>query len=222
MDQERRYEFRNKTANSAEITLYGPIGEDFFGEGISAKRFTQELKGLGNVRNIDLHIDSPGGSVTDARVIYTRLVEHSAKITVKIDGYAASAASFIAMAGDDIQIAEGGFFMIHNARGISIGDAAEMEKTAALLRAVTDTIAQTYVARTAKSKKKIKDWMDAETWFNGSEAVSEGFADSLMANKQMVACSWPDQFRNLPKGLRPRAAKIATLKSRARTLLEKG
>ena len=113
--------------------MYGPIGEDFFGEGISAKNFASQLKELGAVRTIDLHIDSPGGSVTDARTIYTLLVEHKATINVKIDGFAASAASFIAMAGDEVAIAEGGFFMIHEARGITRGTANEMSLNARIV-----------------------------------------------------------------------------------------
>jgi len=219
-DIERRYQFINKNANTAEIILYGPIGKDYFGDGISGSSFTKELKALGDVRNIDLRIDSPGGAITDARVIYSRLVEHKAKINVKIDGYAASAASWIAMAGDSIAISEGAFIMIHNARGMAFGEADELEKTAKLLRTMSDTIADTYVARTKIAKKKIVSWMNEETWFTGIQAVENGFADEMMPNKQLNnCCSWSEMFRNTPRELLPKVARARDLKNRVAQLL---
>lgn len=199
------FDFKNKTALNAEIVLYGPIGEDFFGEGISGKAFQKELKALGNPRNIDLRIDSPGGSVFDARVIYTQLVEHRANVTVYVDGVAASAASYIAMAGDTIKIAEGGFFMIHQARGISRGTADQFERDAALLRQVDNTIAETYVARTGVKKADIEAWMAEEKWMDGNEAVKLGFANELLENKKVAAFAfdYSKLFGSAPRELRP-------------------
>ena len=193
-----------RATRRAEIYIYGAIGDDWFGEGISAKRFRRELKDLGDPKSIDLHIDSFGGSVFDARTIYTLLTEHKAKIDVSIDGTAASAASFIAMAGDSIKIAEGGFFMIHEASGFTYGDAAKHEKTASLLRTVNGTILNTYASRTKLEEQKLADWMAEETWFTGSEAVAAGFADEVIADKR-VAASAPNAvvaaYKRLPKEL---------------------
>lgn len=226
-DAARRYDFVAKAGGRAEIYLYGPIGEDFFGEGISAAKFAKELKALGAVSSIDLHVDSPGGSVTDARAIYTQLVEHRATVNVKIDGYAASAASFIAMAGDDVAIAEGGFIMIHEARGVVRGTASDMRKGATLLESVTATIADTYAARTKQPKSKLLSWMAEEKWFEGKDAVAEGFADRVMENKKVTACvSYPDDvlamanFRKVPASLRPQAVRRRQIVDRARRLLE--
>ena len=226
-DAARRFDFVNKAGGAAEIYIYGPIGEDFFGEGISAKNFAKELKALGKVSSIDLHIDSPGGSVTDARAIYTQLVEHRAEINVRIDGYAASAASFIAMAGDEIAIAEGGFMMIHEARGVVRGTAGDLRKAATLLDSINATIADTYVARSKQTKKKVLGWMADETWFDGRDAVASGFADRILENKKLTACvSYPDDvlaqanFRKVPANLRPRAVRRRQVVEAARKVLE--
>jgi ATP-dependent protease ClpP protease subunit len=113
--------------------LYGVIGEiylyDWFGDGVTAKQFADDLKALGNVKTIDLRINSEGGSVFDGKAMYSLLNEHKAKIIVHIDGLAASAASFVAMAGDEIEIAEGGFVMIHNAYMVAMGDARELRRS---------------------------------------------------------------------------------------------
>jgi ATP-dependent Clp protease protease subunit len=166
-----------------EIVMYGVIGMDWFGDGITAKSFEKELKGLGDVDTIDLHINSEGGSVHDARAIYNLLNTHKARVEVHIDSLAASAASFVAMAGDKITIAESGFFMIHNARMYAGGTAEDFEAAAKFLRTVNRTIADTYIARTGNSAEKVKKWMDAETWFTGQEALDEGFASDIVKNK---------------------------------------
>jgi ATP-dependent protease ClpP protease subunit len=208
------FKFTNKTANHGEIFIYGPIGFDFFGDGISADTFRKELRRLGAIRTLDLHIDSPGGSVTDARAIYSLLIEHKATITGYIDGYAASAASFLIMAADTVKIAEGGFFMIHEARGVTSGTAADMDKAAMLLRTINGQIADTYAARTNIPRSEMLTLMAEETWFTGQEAMDKGFADELIENKRLAACSWPDQFKNLPPSLRPKRAKVERIAAR--------
>lgn len=210
------YRMVNKAKDRGEIWLYGPIGIDFFGDGVTAKTFAEDLKKLGAVNVIDLRINSDGGVVTDARAMYNLLVEHKARINVHIDGIAASAASFIAMAGDEITIAEGGFVMIHNARGVTIGEAKDHRQMAEVLDKVNDTILQTYVARTKIEAKKIKKWMDDETWFTGAEAVQNGFADKMTENMR-VAASIRHEFKKLPTALLPRrSAAVAKLAELAR------
>jgi ATP-dependent Clp protease protease subunit len=188
----------------AEIYLYGVIGADWFGDGITAKKFADDLKALGNVKTIDLRINSEGGSVFDGKAMYSLLVDHPASINVYIDGLAASAASFIAMAGDVIHIAEGGFVMIHNAWTFAMGDAREMRRSADLLDTVNGTILDVYVARTKGDKNKLAKMMDDETWMTADEAVKQGFADKMVANLKVAASvSHPDRFKNLPSALKP-------------------
>lgn len=211
---------RGKTR--AEIYVYGVIGGDWFGEGATASSFAKDLKALGDVSEIDLHIDSEGGSVSDAQSMYTLLVKHPAKITTQIDGWACSAASFLAMAGSSIEIGEGGMFMIHNARMMAYGEAEDLERGASLLRTTNQQILQKYVDRTGLDEGKVKQWMDAETWFTGKEAVDAGFCDAVIANQKIAAmASRTDRdlqfFANVPEACRPRRAlAIAKLAALAR------
>lgn len=208
-----QYRMVNKANDRGEIWLYGIIGMDWFGDGVTAKQFADDLKKLGKVQTIDLRINSDGGVVTDARAMYNLLVEHEAKVITHIDGIAASAASFVAMAGEEIEIAEGGFVMIHNARGVTVGEAEDHERMAGVLRQVNQTIVDTYVARTKQDEKKIKQWMSDETWMDGKEAVKNGFADRVVENMKVAASIVrPEMFKHLPKALLPRrAAAVAKL-----------
>lgn len=194
------------------------IGSDFFGEGISAKSFSDELRKVARgAREIDLHINSDGGVVTEARSMYSQLVAlHDKTINVYVDGVAASAASFLAMAGDRIIISEGAFFMIHDARMIARGTASDFRKRADELEMVSETMVDTYAARTGQSKDKIRKMMAAETWMTGREAVDLGFADELSANKAK-ALAYDDclgMYEHVPVELRPN-------RSQARATLER-
>src|SRR5262245_14134741 len=112
-----------KSAKRAEILIYGPIGPVFCGDEVSAADLANLLKGMGDVDELDLRVNSPGGDVFDGVAIYRQLVENRAKVKVHIDGIAASAASFISMAGDRIIMAEAGVMMIHDAYTGVLGDA---------------------------------------------------------------------------------------------------
>ena len=202
-----------------EIYLYGPIGADWFGDGISAKQFADDLKKLGAVKTIDLRINSDGGSVTDGRAMYSLLVEHKAEVIVHIDGIAASAASFIAMAGNRIEIGEGSFLMIHNARMMAYGEAEDFERAATVLRTVNETIRETYVARTKQPADKVKKWMDDETWMTGKEAVANGFADKIVENMKVAASvADPSKFKNLPSALHPTKVRVSAAMAEIRAL----
>jgi ATP-dependent Clp protease protease subunit len=197
------YRVVNRGKDDAEIYLYGVIGGDWFGEGVTAKQFADDLKSLGPVKKINVRINSEGGSVFDGKAMYSLLNEHPAKVTVHIDGLAASAASFIAMAGDEINIAEGGFVMIHNAYMRAMGDAREMRRAADMLETVNNTIIDTYVARTKGDRKTIMKMMDDETWMTGAEALKHGFADRMTENLKVAASvNHPDRFKNIPKSLK--------------------
>lgn len=210
------YKMTARANNTAEIFIYGDIGQDFFGDGVTAKKFADDLRGLGDkITHIDLRINSDGGVVTDARAMYNLLVQHKARVVTHVDGIAASAASFLAMAGDEINIAEGGFFMIHNARTFAGGEAKDFRQIADVLDTVNGTIIDTYAARTGKDVAQLKKWMDAETWFTGKEAVAHGFADKMVENMRVAArVSDKHNFKNLPASLRPVRAAAAALIAR--------
>lgn len=170
-------------ATEGEVLIYDIIGSDGYGGGVSARNFVQDLAALGDVSKITVRINSPGGSVFDGNAIYNALVRHKAAKVVEIDGVAASAASYIAMAGDEIRIAENATMMIHCASGLCVGPADEMEKTAKTLRMLDGQISQVYASRTGRKQETWMRLMDAETYFTADEAVKHRLADSVTPNK---------------------------------------
>lgn len=161
------------------ISMYDAIGASFEGEGVTAKRISAALRGIGN-QDVVVNINSPGGDFFEGVAIYNLLREHPARVTVQVVGLAASAASIIAMAGDEIKVAESGFLMIHNAWALTIGNRHDMLAAAALLEPFDMAMAKVYAARTGRSVPDVQSWMDAEKWFSGEEAVAAGMADSLL------------------------------------------
>lgn len=196
------YSIKAKSNDDAEIILYGDIGDSWFG-GVTAKQFADDLKALGSVKNISLRINSPGGDVFQGMTIYRLLVDHKAKVTVHVDGLAASIASVIAMAGDEIHVSESGFLMVHNAWGIALGSADDMRTMADLLDRTTAAIRDVYAARTGRTACEIKTWMDAETWFTAAEAVEFGFATKVADNMKVAARVDPakHRFKHAPAAL---------------------
>ncbi len=188
----------------ADVYIYEDVGASWFG-GVSAKQFAIDLKALGAVDTINVHINSFGGEVFEGVAIYQQLVAHPAKIIVYIDGVAASIASVIAMAGDEIRIAEAGFIMIHEAAGGCFGRAQEMRQLADLLDTITGTICDVYEARTQQDGGAIRDWMAQEKWFTAAEAVELLFADSIVDNMRVAAHGTLDVsrhgFRHAPQAL---------------------
>lgn len=178
-----RGEFKaEKAADSATLYLYDAIVSsdleaEWFG-GVAPKSFIDQLKSI-DAKEINLRINSPGGSVFAARAMEQALREHPAKIVAHIDGYAASAASFLVMAADEIRIAPGAMVMIHKAWTGLYGNADDLRKEADLLDKIDGTLVDTYAARSGKDKAVIADWMAAETWFTAQEAVDAGLADAI-------------------------------------------
>lgn len=191
---------KNEADASGEILLYDVIGADWFGEGVSAKAFADAVIALGDVKTLTVRINSPGGSVFDGQAIYTTLTKHPAKKIVEIDGLAASAASFVAMAGDEIRMAEIGSFMIHLAMGFTIGNRLDHEKEAAVLSHLDQTIAATYAARTGKDAAYFLDLMGKETWMSAEEAKSHGLITAILPAKgagEPQACVGPECGRRI-------------------------
>lgn len=167
-----------------ELLLYGAISstQSWWGDRVTPAQFNKELADLGDVTEIVVRINSGGGDVFAANAIYTRLRDHSAKITVKIDGWAASAATIIAMAGDNIKIARNGVFMIHDP-AMTVWDtyrAEDFRKMADELEVIKQSIVNTYAMKTGKDEKEIAELMAAEKWWTGDDAVGNGFCDELM------------------------------------------
>lgn len=168
--------------DDSSISIYDIIGKDFWtGEGVTAKRISAALRTIGSEKNIVVNINSPGGDLFEGIAIYNMLRDHKGKVTTRVLGVAASSASIIAMAGDEIQIARAGFMMIHNAWVMGAGDRNDFLSMAETLGTFDSALAEVYSARTGKDKKAIAKMMDKETWFSGSEAIEEGFATSLVA-----------------------------------------
>ena len=167
-----------------EMLLYGPIAsqKSWWEDRVTPAQFNQELAAIGDVEELVVRINSPGGDVFAAHAIYCRLRDLSAKITVKIDGWAASAATIVAMAGDVIQIPRNGVFMIHDP-AMTVWDtykAADFEKLAQELKVIKQSIVNTYAGRTKMKDEDIAAMMQEETWWTGDQAVEKGFCDSIM------------------------------------------
>lgn len=165
-----------------ELVMQGPIAEEsWWGDEVTPEEFRQELNaGTGPVT---VWINSPGGDVFAASTIYTMLREYSGKngkVTVKIDALAASAASVIAMAGDEVQMAPTALLMIHNPATIAMGDVREMEQTIQVLNEVKESIINAYATKTGLSRNKLATMMDEETWMNARRARQDGFCDTIM------------------------------------------
>lgn len=196
-------------ANSeAEIYVYDYIGY----WGVTAKDFARDLKALGNVSKIKLHINSPGGDVFDGTAIYNLLKDHSAEVETFIEGIAASMGSVIALAGDTVHIAENAYYMVHNPSTIARGDERAMEKAKGLLAKVKTTMINLYSSRTGLSEDEISQIMDDETWYTGAEAVEAGFATDTTAATEMAASfsgELINQFKNAPEPVRALVAETA-------------
>jgi len=174
--------FWNWVRNSdEERTLYlsGPIAEEtWWGDEVTPKLFKGEL--LSGAGDITVWINSPGGDVFAAAQIYNMLMDYTGKVTVKIDGIAASAASVVAMAGGEVYMSPVSMPMIHNPSTIAIGDSEEMLRAKALLDEVKESIINAYELKSGLSRIKLSHLMDAETWMNAKKAVELGFADKIL------------------------------------------
>lgn len=159
------------------ITIFDVIGEDCWtGGGFTAKRAASALRSIGD-KPVTVQVNSPGGDMFEGIAIYNLLRGHRAKVTIEIMGWAASAASIIAMAGDEIRMGLGTFMMVHNAWGVVIGNRHDMRDAADLFDGFDSAIVDIYEARASIDRKAIEKLMDAETFMGPSEAVAKGFAD---------------------------------------------
>ena len=196
------YSIKAKANDTAEISIYDEIGY----WGITAKSFSKDLKALGNnLKQINLHIHSPGGDVFDGIAIYNLLKNHPANVTVYIDGLAASMASVIAMAGNEVIMPENAMMMIHKPWGVQGGDAEDMRKYADLLDKIENTLIPAYANKTGKTPEELAEMLSAETWLNGKECVEQGFADKLaepLVAMASIKSRKLEDFENMPKAMK--------------------
>ena len=180
----------------ARIMLYDEIGPGFYGL-LDGKWMVDELdKAKGE--DVELRINSPGGSVFEAQAMVTAIRAYRGKVTAYIDALAASAASFVAIAAAEVVIAENAMIMIHNAWGVAIGNAGDLRKRADLLDKIDQQLVDQYVAKTGKDRKQIEEWMAAETWMTGTEAFDRGFADRLVGAMPVKACVRDGMYAHVP------------------------
>ena len=174
------------------LELNGTIAEEsWFDDDVTPQLFKDELN-AGN-GDITVWINSPGGDCVAAAQIYNMLSNYKGKVTVKIDGIAASAASVIAMAGDTVLVSPVSMLMIHNPATIAWGDHAEMQKAIDMLSEVKESIINAYVLKTGLSRPKLSHLMDAETWMDANKAVELGFADEIMTRAKAEPEKEPEE-----------------------------
>ncbi|NYH39249.1 UNVERIFIED_ORG: ATP-dependent protease ClpP protease subunit [Pantoea agglomerans] len=167
------------------ISVFDVIGADWYGDGVTASRIAAALRSIGGA-DVTVNINSPGGDMFEGLAIYNLLREYEGKVTVKVLGLAASAASIIAMAGDEVQIGRGAFLMIHNCWVYAMGNRHDLQQIAADMVPFDKAMNDIYGARTGLDAATIDAMMDAETYIGGSDAVEKGFADRLLSADEIA------------------------------------
>jgi ATP-dependent Clp endopeptidase proteolytic subunit ClpP len=214
------FQLRGDGTDTLELDVYGVIGSDWYYDSVSASSVRRTLKANANAKLIKLRVNSDGGDVLDGMAIYNLLQDHSARVEADIDGIAASMASVIVMAADEIRIASGAFIMIHNPWGATTGESEDLRRWADVLDKMRDQAADIYTARTGQSRDEVLRMMAAETWLTANDAKAKGFADSVTplkkpgakASARAFACMSLRDFKNVPEALRERVEQ-----ARART-----
>lgn len=211
----RRFEVvKAEVAGEVTVYLYDVIvGTDEEAEwwgGVSAQTFVKEIRAI-DASVIHLRINSPGGDVFAARAMEQALRDHKAKIITHVDGYAASAASYLALAGDEVEIAAGGFFMIHKAWTYAYGNADDMAASSSLLEKIDDSLVASYAKETGQEPDQLREWMRAETWINSDEAVALGFADRVAVGAVKDSTNWDlSAYEHAPEA-KPAAKTVGSL-----------
>ena len=168
----------NRGESSAELILYADIGDGMFG-GISAKEFSDQLSAIGDVKNLDIRMNSAGGDVFDGITIANRIQQHTANVRVFVDGLAASIASVIAASANEVIVYNSSTIMIHKPWTITGGDADKLKSIIARLDTAEGQLTAIYARKTGLDESHIKRLLKAETWMTGEEAVNLGFADRM-------------------------------------------
>ncbi len=216
----------NKSATKAEIVIYGGIGPDYWGDGsmISAKQFLSDFRKIDStVTEITVRINSGGGDVFDGIAIYNLLSQSKAKIIVMIDGLAASIASIIALAGDDVVIGEGALFMVHLPWTWAAGNRMELDNTVNRLIDIEEQMVSIYAKKTGMSRPEVKALLEAETWMGADEALELGFVDSKSEEEaEPIAASVMESrwFNKKPKTFKSQASAVDAAKLELKKKIE--
>ncbi len=196
------YAVNAKANEPAEVMIYDEIGTF----GISAEQFVKDFKAI-DAKQINLRLNTPGGEVFGSTAIYNAIENHPANVTVHIDGLAASAGSFIAMAGDEVRMAENAYLMIHNAHGGAFGESKDMRKVADVLDSVSGNMARMYAKKTGKSGAYWRELMNQETWFTADSALENGLIDAIDAPAQEAEAKFDlNIYSNIPPAVAKRWA----------------
>lgn len=201
------WEVRASGAKRGEAFIYGNVvSSKWYEEDVTAESFNSDLKALGDIDELDVYINSYGGSVFQGQAIYSILRRHKAHKTVYVDGIAASIASVIAMAGDVVKMPRNASMMIHNPMGLAFGNATEMRKTADELDKLREGMLAAYLAKTGEktTEEELVELLDAETWLNADECFDLGFVDEVIEAKEVAACGDPvllARYKNVPEEL---------------------
>lgn len=175
------YRLQNKAGEAPALYIYDEIG--YFGQ--TAKGLASDLADL-DTDHLDVHINSPGGDIFDGLAIYQSLKNHRARVTVHVDGLAASIASVIAMAGDRVVVAPKASLMVHDGWTMAVGSAADMRKTADLLDKQSDIIASVYADKTGQPAAFWREVMSEDSWYNAEEALAAGLVDEIEGQEKKV------------------------------------
>lgn len=202
-NRERETTLRAESKGSGAVLYMDGVIDPWWG--ITAHDVGKALEEMGGV-DLDVYLNSPGGDVFEGRSIQTRFKRYTGNITVHIDGLAASAATTVALGADKRIIADGAFWMIHNAWTIAFGDKNDVGKTRDLLAQIDDAIAKDYGVATGEEREQIVSWMDAETWFNADAAKAAGFVHEIFTGDSAKAAENRNRwnlaaYKNVPKAL---------------------
>lgn len=194
------YNLSKNDGKKAELLIYGEIGSGWFSE-ISAEAINEELKLIGEVEEIDVRVHSPGGSVFEGVAIYSALKNHKAKINIIIDGYCASIATVIAMAGDTVEMGLGTTFMVHNPLTVTQGNADELKKMAETLNVLGENMIDIYMTKFNGTREEMKKLMDEETWLDPESALEKGFINQIgkFKMKEDILALDMSHFKNFNK-----------------------
>lgn len=193
------YQILSKSATKAEILIYSSIGKDYWGDSVSAQKFSDDLDGLdATVNELNIRINSPGGDVFDGITIYNRIKSwkkksSSNKVYVHVDGLAASIASVIALAGDEVIMGEGALFMVHIPWTFTMGNRLDLDRTIDRLVKVEDQIITIYQKKTGLTRDELRDMMETGngegTWLDADQAIEKKFVDKKSEETIPIAAS---------------------------------
>jgi ATP-dependent Clp protease, protease subunit len=190
----------NANGDTPAVYLYGVIGDEY--GGITSDQFRKELAQIPAKQSFNLHIHSDGGSVFEGVAIHSQLSQRKGDVNVIVDGLAASAASFVAMAGKTITMAKHSWMMIHEAHGAMHGRASDFRSAADRLEALNSEIMSIYAGRWKGTPEELRAALDLETWLDADAAVAAGLADGISESMSIAACvSSEMKFKHIPEVL---------------------